>query len=397
MSDNKEADRPFDRFSEYMQRRFEDHRIPVDGDGWKEVEARMQRRHTPTLRKAALWIAAAVLLLLSLLTFPWKRAEVLPEASPDLFTGQAETKEEEKREDHTPPVPVLSVVKAERPVAGLPDDTPVDVAQEGDAEAGTPEEKKEENSAVYTAGHPVISLDNSWDEPKPVRAKKGKQWLIAAAFGSGGGIPSGDWGIENDPVYDSPPLLGSDKMTNAPVLPPEYGYILPGDFSDITYTIPLSFGITVRKNLGQRWAVESGLMYTYLLTKFKKQEPTYYEAGLELHYIGIPLHLVAYMWNDTKWTVYGSVGGMGEKGLRAVYTQHQYRPDVIVTSTVKTSIRKMQWSLSGSIGASYRFYKAWSIYAEPRLSYYFKSEQPMSTRTEHPVCVELGIGLRYAF
>ncbi|MDR1881030.1 MAG: PorT family protein, partial [Tannerellaceae bacterium] len=170
-----------------------------------------------------------------------------------------------------------------------------------------------------------------------------------------------------------------------------------GDFSDITYTIPLSFGITVRKNLGHRWAVESGLVYTYLLTKFKKQETSAYEAGLELHYIGIPLHLVAYLWNDTKWTVYGSVGGMAEKGLRAVYTQHQYRPDAVVSSTVKTSIPKMQWSLSGSVGASYRFYKEWSIYAEPRLSYYFKSDQPLSTRTEHPVCVELGIGVRYEF
>ena len=41
-------------------------------------------------------------------------------------------------------------------------------------------------------------------------------------------------------------------------------------YPDVSYSLPISFGFTVRKDLSRRIAVESGLMYTYLSTTFKR-------------------------------------------------------------------------------------------------------------------------------
>lgn len=42
-------------------------------------------------------------------------------------------------------------------------------------------------------------------------------------------------------------------------------------YPDVSYSLPISFGFTVRKDLSRRIAVESGLMYTYLSTTFKRE------------------------------------------------------------------------------------------------------------------------------
>lgn len=180
---------------------------------------------------------------------------------------------------------------------------------------------------------------------------------------------------------------------------PDYGnaVLQPDDYDDISYNLPLSFGITARKKLGKRIAMETGLVYTYLSTNFQRNGSTRIKGKLGLHYLGIPANLIVDLWDNSKWNIYASAGVMVEKGLRSVYTQHIYRASSEEEATVKTSIHGLQWSLNGSLGVSYRLLNDWSLYAEPRLSYFFDSNQPISIRTDKPLTVGFGLGVRFDF
>lgn len=171
----------------------------------------------------------------------------------------------------------------------------------------------------------------------------------------------------------------------------------PEDYSEADYALPLSFGWMLRKDFNARVGVETGLVYTYLSSRFTDPGLVNRKARLELHYLGIPLNLVVYAWNRPRWNVYFTAGGMVEKGLKSLYTQHVYRGGDWGVLSGGESIGGMQWSVHFSAGVDYRFYKRWSLYLEPRLSRYFDNDQPASYRTAHAWSVGLAGGVRYAF
>ena len=120
-------------------------------------------------------------------------------------------------------------------------------------------------------------------------------------------------------------------------------------------------------------------------------------ATLGLHYLGIPVNLVVKLWNSSNWNVYVSGGFMLEKGLRSIYQVEAYNFDEHKSATYRSGIDGLQWSLNLSVGVSYRFYKDWSLYLEPRYSYYFDNNQPVSYRTENMTLIGVGAGVRFEF
>ena len=170
------------------------------------------------------------------------------------------------------------------------------------------------------------------------------------------------------------------------------------DFTDSDHSIPLSFGISVRKDFNKYIGLETGLTYTYLSSTFERVNIPQYKSKRELHYLGIPVNLVVYLWNDPKWNVYVSGGVMLEKGLSQKYVQDMYQNNVKISSTTdKGSVNGVQWSLNAAAGISYSIYQDLSLYVEPRFSHYFENDQPASIRTEKSNVVSLGGGLRYKF
>ena len=172
---------------------------------------------------------------------------------------------------------------------------------------------------------------------------------------------------------------------------------VPENFSQADYLPPLSFGLTIRKNLTSRLGVETGLVYTFLASKFLNRGMVRQEARSELHYLGIPLHLVVYLWDRSRWNLYFTAGGSIEKGLRSSYSFTEYKNYQVLTVHRKETIDGLQWSLNASIGVSYRLFRSWSLYLEPQFSYYFDSGQPASIRTDKPLGIGIGGGVRYAF
>jgi hypothetical protein len=165
------------------------------------------------------------------------------------------------------------------------------------------------------------------------------------------------------------------------------------DFTNISHTLPFSVGITARKMLGNSVAVESGLVYTFLSSRFDWTDYTAYQT---LHYLGIPVNLIVYFGNPNyrNWRFYLLGGFTVEKGLRAIYKQEE-RQGNNNPITVRSSLDGFQWSLNGSLGISYTLEKNWSIHFEPRLAYSFDNNQPVSVRTEHPIYFGINLGLNY--
>lgn len=154
---------------------------------------------------------------------------------------------------------------------------------------------------------------------------------------------------------------------------------------DIKHHQPISFGLSVRKALGKGFSLESGLTYTLLSSDAKLADDDQ-QVEQKLHYIGIPLRA---NWNflDKKLvTLYVSGGGMVEK---CVYGK---------IGSEKETVKPLQFSVSGAVGAQLNATKRIGIYVEPGVSYYFDDGSDIQTiRKENPFNFNIQAGIRLTY
>jgi hypothetical protein len=249
-----------------------------------------------------------------------------------------------------------------------------------------------ENKVIVANAKPIENLDKykieTGIDELELKPKNKNSWLLAAAYGSGSTNANSLLG-SSDMLFDK----GMESLVSATTT---YNSILtPSDFTNIVHSPPVSFGLIIRKNLNENWSLESGLLYTYLLSTYDNQGTQRSDAKLHLHYIGIPINLVARVWRNSKWEINLASGCTFEKGLLSNYIQNQYFGNQTYTTTVKQNIDGFQWSLNASMGATYKLQQKIGIYFEPKLSYYLNNNQPMSARTEHPLIIGFNAGLRF--
>lgn len=221
-----------------------------------------------------------------------------------------------------------------------------------------------------------------------------KKWVLSSLLGTNKVLPDKsqyDYPKKNNNVYSDiwaawgggyPESHESEDLIN--------------DNANVTHLPPFSFGLTVRRQLNSRLGIETGLIYTYLSSTYKWYEGTEREFVQQLHYIGIPVNGIVVLCDNSKWGTYASVGAMLEKGVRRKVSKDS--PTMILPSIYNQgkSIDGLQWSVSGSIGLNYHLSRKVGIYFEPRISYYFKNNQPRSIRTDCPISVGFGLGIQYS-
>lgn len=149
----------------------------------------------------------------------------------------------------------------------------------------------------------------------------------------------------------------------------------------IKHKRPFSAGLSVRKELSDRWGVESGLVYTRLNSEFTIGGDAHDTKDQSLYYVGIPLRADLNFYKTERMNLYASAGGMVEK---------------CVAGDIKPT--PLQLSLNAAIGVQYKLTDRLSLYAEPGLSYHFDDGGPVTTiRKEKPLNVNVLCGVRMTY
>ena len=158
------------------------------------------------------------------------------------------------------------------------------------------------------------------------------------------------------------------------------------------YKQPFSVGLSVRKQISDKWAIESGLVYTRLssteIHKVENREIS--RKDIDLDYLGIPIKGVYSIYSTKNVSVYAAAGGMMEKNIAGKESEGNDSKSV--------SIKRMQFSLLGNIGVGYRLIDQVSVFFEPGVSYFFDDGSNIETiRKDRPFNYNLQGGIRYSF
>ena len=417
MQNNINKNEP-DAFSEMIRQKLENHHLPVEASIWTEIKARLtsgKRRILPLWWWISGGAAVAVIaLIFTLRPLSESKEPISMSTNTTSRHEQIQLKQVAKLQLHSKTQPIKKAIipirlktQSSNPTNSTTalHDLPTQLTIHDSIERSKTIENNIENSrkteedalalkttektdsvTKTTRNIPNSLIERAGNEVLTSTKHKGS-WLLAASLGSNGSVPSGNG------KYGA--LLGDKNIVSAST---NYTSIMtPNNFQNITYTPPLSFGLVIRKVLNNKVGLESGLVYTYLLTTFENTGVQRNDARLHLHYIGVPVNLIVQIWNQPKWEIYMSAGGMIEKGIKSIYVQNQYSTNQTITTTAITDINGVQWSVNGAIGTTYKIQRNIGLFFEPKISYYFDNKQPLSARTENPVVIGLTAGVRLQF
>lgn len=168
-------------------------------------------------------------------------------------------------------------------------------------------------------------------------------------------------------------------------------------YTDIKHHMPVTVGASVKWNLNEHWALESGLNYTYLYSELRSGAKSYIEDKQKLHYVGIPLKVQRSVWSNSIFSFYASAGGMIEKcvsgSVETVCVDDNNRKSF---GNEKLDVKPLQFSVLASVGLQANFNKLLSLYLEPGMIYYFDDNTDIITiRKDKPFNFNLQLGLRF--
>lgn len=159
---------------------------------------------------------------------------------------------------------------------------------------------------------------------------------------------------------------------------------LPSYLEKYRHSMPVSFTASVKWSFAKRWALTSGLGYTYLHSEvLDGMNVRKYDQ--DIHYLGIPVKISWTFWSSRSFSAYASAGTTFEfpiAGRRA-----GKRLDV-----------PCQWSAGLGIGIQYDITPHFGIYVEPEYYRYFDNGSTVKTiRTERPATLSVPVGIRFSW
>ena len=274
---------------------------------------------------------------------------------------------------------------------------PAQANQEATEEVIAEEERTEKVERRRPSGRDKLHL--------PVGGTKREQsrgWSVGLAVGNTGGLISGS-SMDESGLLQNGQSFGvsggrvdlttmSDGIMEVPdgqelVFKDGIPYLQrsSGQVVDIDHKQPLSFGLSVRKGLARGFSVETGLTYTYLASdvKFAGSSET---VSQKLHYLGIPLRANWNFVDKKSFIMYVSAGGAMEK---CVYGK---------IGSKNETVKPLQFSVMGAVGAQYNISSRVGIYVEPGVSYFFDDGSDIETiRKENPCNFTLQGGVRLTY
>ena len=163
------------------------------------------------------------------------------------------------------------------------------------------------------------------------------------------------------------------------------------------YYMPITWSLSIRYKLNNRFGLESGLSYSRLTSDFEMgANGNTINEQQTIHYLGIPVKGIYNIYSKRGWNLYGSLGVTTEIPVYSPLNTSYYLHGIL-EATDKTTIRApWQWSVGTGIGLQYNLTPNIGLFAEPSLQYYIPTGSNAETyRTEHPLQVTLPLGIRF--
>ena len=163
------------------------------------------------------------------------------------------------------------------------------------------------------------------------------------------------------------------------------------------HQLPLSIQLTLSRQLGKQFSVETGLSYTLLQsTSTTGSSAAYIQEQQRLHYLGIPLRIGWQWYNKAPLSFYTSSGVMLEMPIHSTLNVNHVVNDMNTYSKQDKLSVPLQWSTSLGMGLQYNITPHIGFYVEPSLQYFFNDGSDIkSYRTEHRFSVTLPLGIRF--
>lgn len=411
-----------DLWMKKMKEALGDYSEPPAPDGWSRLEKELSPATERRIRPYTWWAVAATLLLaisgISLFFMQTPTADDIRQAIPPALAVTPDVMPETKE-----PETLISQIKPEvQPVAssrpyvrssevksidkGMRRDLVAEVTEVTSEPNKTRIETEETTDKVEqkTEKQPEQPNDRQVIKPSgkdklhlPVVSEKKNssdgKWSVAASFSN---VPSASSSQTQDYLMqadfasqDGGLASGMISVNNKNELIFDGGvpyFKQSAAISEIKHKQPISFGLSVRKNLTNGFSVESGVTYTMLSSEGKSVSNSSEKIEQKLHYIGIPVRGNWDFVNSKRFTVYLAAGGMIEK---CVYGK---------VGTHKQTVKPLQFSLMGGVGGQLNISNRIGIYIEPGVSYYFDDGSDVETiRKETPLNFNLQGGIRFTY
>ena len=406
-----------EEWTDKLKTRLEHHEMTPPEGLWEGISEQMNLAEKP-VRKSSFplskrWIAAAAALLALAGFFAlYDFKDDATSSSPVNIAEKAESHQasdqeqtpEEKPVGEEPTAPRMRPLLAQAvPVNGKaapaatespePSATPViteEKVTETTAEEQTVETTQASAQTTKKIQQASSALPQSYQQkdskPYSEAGKLPHQW----SFGlhASGGLLADNSHQQNDhyPISQSDPLSPSSH----------YGYNSSETQQNETpikasHRLPIRFGLKIGYQLSERWALQTGITYTYLYSEFtlvNRQQPTIEQR---LHYVGIPLGISYQIWKNSNFRLYASAGAAAEKCVK-----NSQKSEDSKINLQSDSEKPLQWSVNAALGAEYQPTKQLGIYLEPSLGYYFKDNTPLEHYyKEHPLSPAIEFGLRW--
>ena len=167
----------------------------------------------------------------------------------------------------------------------------------------------------------------------------------------------------------------------------------------ITHKTPISVGFGVSYYLNDRWALQSGVVYTLLRSEGNSyNEVDEVKWKQNLHFVGVPLSLTYKIAEWNRFQFYASAGGMCEFNVSGKLKNTISVDNAKIIETENLRMKAPLWSVNARGGVAYPLCKFISAYVEAGTSYYLSNNSKIETiRSDKPFNVSLQAGVRLSF
>lgn len=179
---------------------------------------------------------------------------------------------------------------------------------------------------------------------------------------------------------------------------------------DLDHNLPVSFGLKFSKQIAPRFALETGVVYTYLSSTIKTQNSFVLDEKQKFHYLGLPLSINYIFWQQGDVQFYTSLGILVQKDISGRYISTLKTDQSLTTEKgkyvgngsigTKESIHQdnLQFSSNLTIGVSYPIYRSLYLYGTIGGAYYFDANNKYRTiYSDKKTQLDLNFGLRLGF